>query len=116
MNVIEVNNSLVELKKLVSGGADKTSDAWCEKYHAEFEKLRIASGMVELDHADFGPLDYFASLMLQHSEGTELRWFAQTPEKKQFYREQAINAIASWADKELRDLAAKNRGGGLVTG
>ncbi len=114
MNIIDVNNSLVELKKLVGGSADKTSDEWCEKYHAEFEKLRIASGMVELDQAEFGPLDYFASLMLQHSDGTALRWFAQTDEKKQHYREQAINAIASWADKELRDLALTKRGGLVI--
>jgi hypothetical protein len=102
MNRIDTYNLLIDLKYLLDNQSKMTEAEFKQKFTTTFDKLKVAAGIVELDHAEFGPLDFVAQIIMSHEREVRPRWWAASAGVKEEFRQKAINTVASWATEEMK--------------
>lgn len=102
MNVIGATNALLDLQKMLKKPQHE-DDSWRKKFLDVFEKFKTECGIVDLDHANMGPLDYVASMIYSfENHGVDKPWSTLVDSIREQYRGKAINTIASWASDQMK--------------
>lgn len=104
MNRIQAGNTIVDMQKLLK---EPDSAVWNSRFLRLFEDLKVHAGIVDLDHLEFGPLDFIANILYSHDSGAAsihegVQWANLRDECKMKYRQKAIDTVASWATEQLK--------------